>query len=74
MLTLTIGQTKAGWRYRQAGYSLHHFEVTRKIDWDDPASVPLWHVMRNGKLMHTTEHMDDAMNFAEATYELEQAE
>jgi hypothetical protein len=73
MLTLTRDRTAAGWSYRIAGYRLHHFDVVRKIDWHDPKGVPLWHVNRNGEDMHTAEHLEDAMNFAEATYELEQA-
>lgn len=74
MLTLTRERVAAGWRYRVAGYSLDHFEVIRKIDWDDPASEPLWHVERNNKELHSTLRLDDAMDFVEATYELEQAE
>lgn len=74
MLTLTRERLAAGWRYRNAGYYLNHFDVVRKIDWDDPDAMPIWHVRRAEKLMHTAERLDDAMNFAEATYELESAE
>ena len=74
MLTLTRSRSGKGWTYRIAGYRLHHFDVIRKINWDDPDAMPIWHVFRNDKEMHTTEHLEDAMNFAEATYELESAE
>lgn len=74
MLTLTRDRSAAGWGYMVAGYRLHHFDVVRKIDWGDVASEPLWHVNRNGKALHTTPRLEEAMNFAEATYALESAE
>lgn len=74
MSNLTDARAGKGWNYRVYGYRNRHsgFTVVRKIDWEAPESEPEWWVQDlHGEVIAKLTDVDDAMDAAEATYELQ---
>ena len=75
LILLTDERAGKGWTYRVGGFRNRHtgYTVIRKIDWEDPDAEPEWWVQDlAGRTISTHMYADEAMDTAEATYELAQ--